>query len=83
MQRAITPLIFYGICPKVNQIIYTSYLISLPNIKTLAKISFEIPCLKVSMSQLSKNAKGHISVSKVPKISKGRNPSKFYEIVQS
>ena len=38
LQRAITPSKLYKIPPKVNQVIYTSSQISIPNIKALAKM---------------------------------------------
>ena len=43
-KKAITPLIFYGICSKVNQVIYTSTPISIPNIMALAQIVSDISC---------------------------------------
>ena len=38
--RTITPSKFYEICTKVNQVIYSSAPISIPNIKVLAQIVF-------------------------------------------
>ena len=69
VQRGIPPTKFYTIPAKVNQVIYTSYPFSVPNIKAPAKnfIVLRYPANKASMY-------------KMPKIAKGRNSVKIYEI---
>ena len=44
LQRAVTPTTFQLIGWKFNQVISTSVPISIPNIKALAQILFEISC---------------------------------------
>ena len=36
--------VFYGIGPKVNQVFYTSSPYSIPNIKAIAQLVFDISC---------------------------------------
>ena len=43
LQRTITPTTFHLIGSKFNQVISSSVPISIPNIKALAQIPFEIP----------------------------------------
>ena len=44
LQWAMTLTKFYGIPPKVTQVIYTSSSTYVPNIKAIAQIIFEISC---------------------------------------
>ena len=62
LQRAITHYVFFRICSKVNQVIYSSIPIYSPGFKALASIVFEIFCWQYFIHIFSKghnSGKGH------------------------